>query len=242
MLTMKHVGWILAVLIGVTPIARAEITGSFEGQWSGKKLSQPLNVAAVLVQAGKIVTGTLALGTAGAPLAGNYTLTGKATPKKVTLSGFGPGGARLSWSGKIVGDTVSGKGGAKGAGQRLAGVLAMTRNPALGDGTGCDAVFNQNMPLFVDHVMAQVLSTCTACHVPGGQAGSTRFHVTTTDPLATARSIAPLVDASNPTASRILQKPLQVLPHGGGQQIAAGSAEEQTLTQWINLLAQAHCN
>ena len=61
-------------------------------------------------------------------------------------------------------------------------------------------------------------------------------------PSATARSMAALVDASNPDASRLLQKPLDVLPHGGGVQITAGSAEETILRQWVELVAAANCS
>jgi hypothetical protein len=42
-------------------------------------------------------------------------------------------------------------------------------------------------------------------------------------------------------ASRILEKPLNVLPHGGGAQ-RDGSAAEQLLAQWVALVAQAHCS
>ena len=107
---------------------------------------------------------------------------------------------------------------------------------------GCDAVHADNTSFFADQVMGQALTACTACHVTGGQADPTRFHVTAADPLATARSVAALVDTANPDASRILQKPLNLLPHGGGAQITAASAEDGILRQWVGLIAQAQCN
>ena len=42
--------------------------------------------------------------------------------------------------------------------------------------------------------------------------------------------------------SRILEKPTNVLPHGGSVQIQPGSNEEQILTQWVDLVAAAACN
>ena len=87
-----------------------------------------------------------------------------------------------------------------------------------------------------------LLTSCTACHAPGLQAQATRLHVTASDPLTTARDVALLVDASNPSASRILEKPLNLVPHGGGMQLMAGSPQAQILEQWIDLVAQAHCN
>jgi hypothetical protein len=49
-------------------------------------------------------------------------------------------------------------------------------------------------------------------------------------------------DAASPSASRILEKPLNVLPHGGAQQILLGSPQEQLITQWADLIAAAACN
>ena len=79
-------------------------------------------------------------------------------------------------------------------------------------------------------------------HEPGLQAGATRLHVDTNDPLATARAIALLVDSADPSASRILEKPLNLVPHGGGLQITPGSTQDQILSQWVGLVAQANCN
>ncbi|MFN8543258.1 MAG: hypothetical protein U0807_03520 [Candidatus Binatia bacterium] len=219
-------------------IARADVTGSFDGQISGPSLPVAVNAAAAFSQAGKAITGTIALdGT----LAGAYTVNGRATPKKVKLSGFGPGGARLTWAGKIGGDTVAGKVRVKGSG-KLGGVLAMTRNVSSGDGAGCDAVYTQNADYFATNLLGDALTACTACHVPGGTAGPTRLHVLVSDPLATARSIALLVDPASPTTSRIVVKPLLIVPHGGNQAIVSGSTQEQSLRQWVDLVTQAHCN
>jgi hypothetical protein len=62
------------------------------------------------------------------------------------------------------------------------------------------------------------------------------------DALATARSLAPFVDSANPDGSRILEKPLALVPHGGDQQIAPGSSEDQMLRQWVGLIAAAGCS
>ena len=99
-----------------------------------------------------------------------------------------------------------------------------------------------NETFFVDQVIGQALQSCKSCHGPDLQAGATRLHVAENDPLATARAIAPLVDSASPATSRILEKPLNVLPHGGSQQIQPASNEEQILTQWMDLIANAACN
>jgi ubiquinol-cytochrome c reductase cytochrome c subunit len=86
-----------------------------------------------------------------------------------------------------------------------------------------------------------LLPICAACHVPGGQAASTNFRVTASDPHATEASVARQIDPSDPAASRILEKPLGLLPHGGGQRLVAGSPQEQILRHWVDLVVQGTC-
>lgn len=43
-------------------------------------------------------------------------------------------------------------------------------------------------------------------------------------------------------ASRLHEKPLNLVPHGGGAQLVAGSAEAQIIAQWADLIAGAQCN
>jgi hypothetical protein len=54
--------------------------------------------------------------------------------------------------------------------------------------------------------------------------------------------VAPFVDSSNGDGSRILEKPLALVPHGGGLQITPGSSEDLTLRQWVGLIAAAGCS
>jgi len=229
----------VAVLSGT---ARAQVTGSFDGTVTGPRVTTPLNASAALLQMGPFVTGTLALASVPPDFAGIYTLTGKATKKRVKVSGVSATGALLKWKAKIAPGLLQGNAKVKGSAGKLKGKLALTMNVATGDGSGCDAVYAGNTTFFADQVMAQVLDACTTCHVSGGQAATTRFQVTAADPLATARSMASLIDAANPDGSRILQKPLDLLPHGGGVQITAGSAEEAILRQWVELVAAASCS
>jgi hypothetical protein len=235
----------MTLLAGVALLsgtARAQVTGSFDGTVTGPRVATPLNASAALLQMGPFVTGTLALASVPPDFAGIYTLTGKATTKRLKVSGVSGTGALLKWKAKIAPGLLSGAAKVKGAAGKLKGTLALTMNVATGDGSACDAVYTGNTTFFVDQVVAQVLDACTTCHVAGGQAGSTRFHVTAGDPLATARSMATLVDAANPDASRILQKPLDLMPHGGGVQITAGSTEDTILRQWVDLVAAANCS
>lgn len=223
-----------------TSAAWADVTGSYDGSLVPKKSTETIAVSAVLSQNEKVLAGTIALPAALESFGGAYLLTGKATKRRVKVKGAGVGGT-LKYRAKIVGTTLQGKLKVKGPGGKLKGALALALNPPLGDGSGCDAVFTANETFFVDQVLPGPLQPCGSCHAPGLQAGATRLHVDASDPLATARLIAELVDPVTPSASRILEKPLDVLPHGGGQQIVPGSAAEQTLAAWVELVAAAAC-
>jgi hypothetical protein len=243
---MQRVVWAAAVASAVAIVhpAAADVTGSYDGSLSNsKKLAQTIAVGAAVSQAGNAVSGTVALPVTLATFGGAYLVQGKATPKKLKLSGTGPGGAHFKWTGKINGNTIQGKANLKAPGSKpLAAILVMTRNVSANDGSGCDGVLNANMTFFVDQVLGQALTACTSCHAPGLQAQATRLHVLRADPLTTARDIAQLVDSANPSASRILEKPLNILPHGGGPQLVAGSSQEMILEQWVQLVAAANCN
>jgi hypothetical protein len=234
----------MAMLAGVvlwTGTAQAQVTGSFDGAVTGPRVTTPLNASAAFLQMGPFVTGTLALASVPPDFAGIYTLTGKANTKKLKVSGVSATGALLKWKAKITPGLLQGNAKIKKPGGKLKGSLALTMNAATSDGSSCDNVYTGNSTFFADQVVAQVLDECTECHVPGGQASTTRFQITAGDPLATARSMAPHIDAANPDASRILLKPMDVLPHGGGVQITAGSPEEAILRQWVELVAAASC-
>ena len=228
----------LGLVVAVAP-AHADVTGSSAGQITAKKIAQPIAVAAVFSESGGTVSGTIAVG--GDALAGAYLVHGVATPKRMRVSGI-LDGALLKWTAKISGDTMQGKLKLRGSSGKVAGLLALTKNPAVADGSSCDAVFAANQATFTSQVLHGALVACTACHVPGGQAADTRFHVDANDALATARAIVPFVDAANPDASTIVQKPLLLVPHGGGQQIVPGSTEETELRTWVALIAAASCS
>jgi hypothetical protein len=206
-----------------------------------KSGTQP--VSAVFKQMAKVVNGTVALPGNLATFGDQYLVVGKATKVRLKFSGAGKDhGAFLKGNLKVSGGTLVGKVKIKMPGSKpLNGKMSVAANPPVGDGTGCDAVYQANKTLFDDTVMA-ALNVCGTCHASGLQAESTRLHVNLLDPLATARAIAPFVDSANPSASKLLTKPLYLVPHGGGSEITAGSAEEQALQSWIALIAAAHCN
>ena len=236
---------LLGLVMGGTaavPAARADVTGSFDGNLSAKQLAAPTAAAGVLSQTGKTLTGTLALPPNLVTFGGAYIVQGTVTPRHLKVRGAGPGGIVVNWVARIKGGTVQGKAKFKGGGAKLVAVLTLTRNVSTGDGSACDAVYTQNQAFFVDQVLGQALTVCQTCHAPGLQAGATRLHVTPSDPLATARAIALLIDAADPTSSRILLKPTNVLPHGGGLQIVPGSPQDNVLQLWVALVAQAHCS
>jgi hypothetical protein len=234
-------GVLLAGLLGVTT-AQADVTGSYDGALTPKKSTDSLAAAAVFAQTDKLVSGTVALPPDLVSFGAAYVVSGKATPKKVKVSGIGPNGVLFKYTGKIVGTTLQGKAKLKGSAGKLVGTLTLGINAASGDGSACDGVYTANQTFFTDQVLGQALQACDSCHAPGLQAGATRLHVDAADPLASARAIALLVDSASPSTSRILEKPVNVLPHGGGQQILPASAEEQILAQWVDLIAVAACN
>jgi len=240
---MRSIAWIAfggAVLLAAGA-AHADVVGSFEGTLSSK--SGTLPVSAVFKQAAKIVNGTVALPGTLATFGDQYLVVGKATKVRLKFSGAGKDhGAFLKGNLKVSGSTLRGTVKIKIPGSKpLNGKMSLAANPPVADGTSCDAVYDANKTLFDGSVM-DALNKCGECHGPGLQAESTRLHVDLIDPLATARAIAPFVDAANPSASKLLTKPLYLVPHGGGTEITAGSTEEQTLQQWIALIAAAHCN
>jgi hypothetical protein len=236
-----QVGMLVGSMV-VARVAGADVKGSFDGALASAKLAQPMQVAAVLSQAGRSITGTVALPGDPALFGGAYLVHGTATPKRIKIAGVA-GPVTFKWRAKIVGSTLQGPARVKRPGQKpVAGTLVMTLNASATDGSGCDGVFNANQTFFVDQVLGQAMTSCGSCHAPGLQADATRLHVTPSDPLSTARAVALQVDFTNASASRILEKPLAVLPHGGGAQITAGSSQEQILSQWVALLVQAQCN
>lgn len=231
-----------AILLGVVSAARADVTGSFDGQLAVKKAA-PVASAATFTQAGKLVTGTIVLDGDAASGGGVFLLQNgsRATAKLLKVKALA-GAARLTFTGKIKGDTIRGKVVVRGA--KRSGTLTLTRNVSIGDGSACDAVYVAHQQQFNDDLVQPggVLNSCTQCHIAGGQAQSTRFKVDVANPLATARSIALLVSSSNPASSRILVKPTRAVPHGGLQVIVPGSADETKLRAWVDLVAAAQCN
>ncbi len=233
---------VIVVALGTAGVARGDLTGSYAGQLLIARKAQTAAAAGALTQSGRGLSGTVVLGMSDASLNGAYLVSGPMAGKHLRLVGANASGARLVWRGIATVDGVVGTARLRDPQGHLRGKLTLTRYTSTSTGTGCDAVFTQNQAFFTSQVMDQVLvSTCTACHVPGGQAQATRLQVMRGDPLATARSVALLVDAANPSASLILQKPLAAVPHGGGQQITPGSGAEQILRQWVDLVAGGQC-
>ena len=228
------------LLSAAVPVWAADVTGSYDGQLVVKK--QPaIASSATFTQAGKFVTGTLVLAGAASVGGGAFLVTGKLAGKTLTVKGA-LGAVRVTYMGKLTGTKLKGKATVKGA--KRSGTLTLTLNPPLTGGAGCDAVYAAHQMQFDTDLFQAggVLSLCTQCHIPGGQAQSTRFQVAVADELATARSIAGLVNSADPASSRILQKPTMAIPHGGLQIIVPGSAEETKLRAWVDLIAAAHCN
>jgi hypothetical protein len=243
---MRSIAWIAfggAVLLAAS--ARADVVGSFEGTLAAKK-SATMPVSAVFKQVAKIVNGTVALPGDVATFGDQYLVVGKATKVRLKFSGAGKDhGAFLKGSLKVSGSTLKGTVKIKMPGSKpLSGKVTFTANPPVSDGTSCDTVYqdNQENKMFFDGSVMDALNKCGQCHGPSLQAESTRLQVNLIDPLATARAIVPFIDPANPSGSKLLTKPLYLVPHGGGVEITAGSVEEQALQDWIARIVAAHCN
>jgi len=84
---------------------------------------------------------------------------------------------------------------------------------------------------------------CAGCHNGNGVAASTRFRMPATKLTAArleeyGRSLHVLVDRADAGQSLLLAKPTQRKPHGGGQRIEPGSAEEKALAAWAAELSK----
>ena len=228
--------------------AWAAIGGSYDGSVTVKKPPAIIAAAAALesapstTSARATVSGTIVLTSPDTGLSGAFAVTGTATRLRLRVSGPNSAGATLRWAARITGSQLAGRITVKNSYRRFSGTLSLSPATSTGDGSGCDGVFTANQQVFVDDVMGQVLvPICARCHVAGGAAASARLRVTAGDPLATARTVALLVDPVDPAHSRILDKPTARTPHGGGPQLLAGTPEEQILQTRVDLLVAADC-
>jgi hypothetical protein len=222
--------------------ARADLTATYDGSLT-LKTGEVSVLAGSLVQAANGLSGSVAISMSDATASGVYFVAGsvKGNGKKIALLGANQSGTQLKYKGKVAGDTVNGKVKLQGIAGRLKGTLSMYRRVVLPPSTPPVTCDN---PFFTGQVMGLVLQpVCGTCHVEGGAAAAAAFRVTSSDPIATMASVALQIDKANPAESRILQKPLGVLPHSGGIQLLAGSDQYNVLNQWVNLVAtDQHCD
>jgi hypothetical protein len=230
----RSLAWALAALALAAGAARADVSASYDGTLAIGHAKAA--VAGVLNQASAGVAGTLAVESADPAAAGVYWLTGQVRKNRLTAIGTNGSGTQLRWRAVVRGaDTIDGRVRLRAVGGRRKGKLALARrhpttppNPP----ATCDSSY------FTGQVMGRVLQPiCANCHVAGGTAAGANFRVTPGDPIATQASVDANVDTASPDQSRILEKPLALVPHGGGQQISPGSDEEGILRQWVSLVA-----
>jgi hypothetical protein len=221
------------ILMTATPV-RADLTASYDGTLSMAKGADNAIVASGIMQAGASLTGTVAVNSSTDGVTGIYYVTGALHGSHFKLSGSSDKGVAFSWKGKTTDTSLSGKAKLKSPAVKAKGTLTLTKRneqPPANPPQTC------NNDFFAGQVMGNVLSICAACHVQGGAAEHTTFRVTMSDPLATQASVGLQINMADPDHSRILEKPLTILPHAGGQRLIAGSPEEQTLRQWVHLVA-----
>jgi hypothetical protein len=224
--------------LGVTFVApasaRADLTASYDGTLTLPKDGEDAIVASGLMQAGGSLTGTIAVNAITEGVTGLYYVTGKLKKTRFKVTGSSDKGVVFGWKGKTTDTSLTGKAKLKGGALRAKGSLTLTKR---NDQPPANPPATCNSDFFTGQVMGSVLNICAACHVPGGAAEHTTFRVTTGDPLATQASVALHINVADPDHSRILEKPLTILPHAGGQRLVAGSPEEQTLRHWVGLVA-----
>lgn len=226
------IGALLSVALTVTTV-HADVTASYDGMLTPKKGSQAI-VAAGLIETGGNVIGNVAMNLSDGSASGLFPVVGSVKGTKAKLAGVDAAtGSKLTWKGKVAGSDLIGKAKVKG-GMKIAGKLTLARRH---ETTPVDPPDHCDSEFFTGQVMGRTLSICGACHAQGGSAQATTFRVTPTDPLATQDSVALHVDFGNPAASRILQKPTNQVPHGGGVKLTPGSEEYGILEQWVNLVA-----
>jgi hypothetical protein len=228
----------------MAPSARAQLHGSFDGMIVGKKLPQSYAASAVFTQNGKLANGTMALPADLPTFGGAYLVQGKATAKKLAVRGGGGlANGVLKYTAKLSGSTLKGKLTIKVPHAKpFTGTLTYTENVVTTDGSSCDGVYDANQQFFTAMVLGRAMAICPTCHASGLQADATRLHVDASNPLATARSMVELIDSANPSQSLILLKPQNLVPHGGNVQILPNSTELQILTEWVQMVAAAHCD
>jgi hypothetical protein len=214
--------------------ARADMTASYDGTLLLPKQGEDAIVASGLMQAGGTLSGTVAVNATTEGVTGIYSVVGTLKGVRFKLSGSSDKGVVFGWKGKTTGDTtLVGKAKLKGT-VRLKGTLRLTKRvdqPPVDPPDTCSNEF------FTGQVMGSVLNVCAACHVQGGAAEHTTLRIVSGDPIATQASVALHINVADPDHSRILEKPLAILPHAGGQRLTAGSTEEQILRQWVHLVA-----
>ncbi|HJQ82592.1 MAG TPA: DUF1549 domain-containing protein [Candidatus Binatia bacterium] len=227
----------LAALLAAAPgvrSARADLSAAYDG--SLRIRGETAAVAGVLNEASAGVAGTLAVESPDPTATGVYFVTGKLRRTRLTLSGVSGTGTRFRWRAVVRrGERIDGPAKLRGPGGGRSGRLSLARrsvDPPASPPRTCDSSY------FRGQVMGRVLlPICANCHVAGGTAASANFRVTPNDVLATEASVALNVDKPHPDESRILTKPLALVPHGGGQQVSPGSEQDQILRQWVTLVA-----
>ena len=105
--------------------------------------------------------------------------------------------------------------------------------PDGGDGATADGAATLS---FATAVYPLLVPTCEACHSAGNEAGDTQLLFAGTA-AADHATVVMFIDTSAPASSRLLSKAAGN-GHQGGAVYAAGSAEYNTILQWIQQGAQ----
>jgi len=213
----------------------ASLAGTWQGTVTTAHARAHGTASGTLVQADASVTGTIDVELASG--AASFAVAGVVRGARVRLRGSASG-ARIAWRARWDDATEAWRGRVVvRGGRRTARGLLVLAHPGAAVGVRCGDAY------FASDVMPRVMDRlCIHCHVPGGVAAGAAFRVTPGDATATATSALGQVDRADPSDSRIIEKPLAGVAHGGGRQIQPGSPEEQVLLAWIVLATAPGCD
>jgi ubiquinol-cytochrome c reductase cytochrome c subunit len=237
---VRHgIGVTIALAVAVAPTgpaaaAAASFAGAYDGHFATAGTGARGVASGTLTHVQKAVDGTVVI-VLGDRSTVTFAVGGRARGRRLVLTGTADTGTTLTWRARaITGTAVQGKAKLRAPGGTVTrGLLVLVRRAAAPD--TCETYFR-------DTVMGQVLvPICARCHVAGGLAETSTLRVTIDDPAATRSAVAAHIDLADPSASRVLHKPLGELGHGGGPQIVAGGDEHLILQQWVGMVADGTC-
>jgi len=99
----------VAASVGFAGVARADLSGTYDGQLTAGNPPNVVATSGTLSQSGNALTGTITLPLANVSLTGTYTVIGRSGLKNFWLRGTNGAGAKLLWRGTATGTGLGGR-------------------------------------------------------------------------------------------------------------------------------------